>query len=688
VTLAASRGTLRALLQQATGRIDLQVLSLKEGARAALSVAVIIGANVYFDWPPLFVAALAALNTCMCDPGGPIRRRFPVLLAFTLLGALIMAGAGLARGGGIAAALPLGVFGIFCASFARIYGQTAQLVGTILGVMLVLAVDRPLPGLAQAATVAMAFIGGGLWATALTLAIWRIYPDRPAQRATAEVYRALAAMAEGLGALLDSSFSDETAWTRFAQTRMAAARAALETARDATLELQRARGGSGNWLRRGTIRLETAEQLLGGLAALAEILERADAHQRAAAQHLLQRLQPALAALANAIANDRTEAILPPVQSIATVAADVEASPESDPVRAIGAKIAERLRVAQTLSVPANYLPGAGLDGTPPGLRQRLLVPLAANLDWRSPALRHAARVAALAAPAFAFTMLWFTPYDHWLTITIVMTTQPYFGLTYARVLERIAGTIAGGLVAALVGLVCTTPAALAVAMFPLATITLAGRALSYGLFITWLTPLVVLLVDINQPGSSEWLVAGIRCLFTAAGGAVIVAGCFLLWPDFAPRQLAEEIRGAIATVGRYAASVLSSLAGEAPVDAANPARREAGIALNSLETTISRTLLEPIARQPPLLRSASLVDAALRRCTGRLTAMALDPATPPQLPRPAWQAWRDWVSRSSTALAEGDPRLPPWPSPSVESVARIARQFELMAGALERSPG
>jgi uncharacterized membrane protein YccC len=688
VALASPRGTLRALLKQATRRIDLQMLSLKEGARAALSVAVIIAANAYFDWPPLFVAALAALNTCMCDPGGPIRRRFPALLAFTLLGALVMAGAGLARGGGIAVALPLGVFGIFCASFARIYGQTPQLLGTILGVMLVLALDRPLPDIAQAATAAAAFIGGGLWAIVLTLVIWRIYPDRPAQRATAAAYRALAVMAEGLRSLPDASAADEAAWTRFAQTHTAAVRAAVETARAATLELQRARGGPGNWLRRAAIRLEAAEQLLGTLSALASVLEHADAPQHAAAAGLLRRLQPALAALAEAIAGEGTAAILPLDQSIAAIVAEVQALPERDPVRVLGRRIAERLRVAQTLSVPANYLPGAGLDGTPPALRQRLLMPLAANLDWRSPALRHAARVAALAAPALAFTMLWFTPYDHWLTITIVMTTQPYFGLSYARVLQRIAGTIAGGLVATLVGLVCTTPAALAVAMFPLATITLAGRALSYGLFITWLTPLVVLLVDINQPGSSEWLVAGIRCLFTIAGGAVIVAGCFLLWPDFAPRQLAVEMRGAIAAVGRYAASVLSYLAGEAPAEAAGPGRREAGIALNSLETTISRTLLEPVARQPSLLRSASLVDAALRRCTGRLTAMTLDPAVPQQLPRSAWQAWRDWMSQSCAALAAGDPRLPPWPGPSVESVARIARQFELMAGALERSPG
>ncbi len=688
VALQATPGTLRALFQQAWQRVDLQVLSLKEGARAALSVAAIIAANVYFDWPPLFIAALAALNTCMCDPGGPIRRRFPALLAFTLAGGLVMAGAGLARGGGIAVALPLGLFGLFCASFARIYGQTAQLLGTILGVMLVLALDRPLPDLLQAAIVAAAFIGGGVWAIVLTLVIWRIYSDRPAQHAASKAYRSLAAMAEGLRSLLDDSASDEAAWTQFARTRIAAVRAAIESARDAMLELQRARGGSGNWLRRGAIRLEAAEQLLGTLIALTDNLEHANERQRAVAQSLLQRLQPALASLADAINNEGTAAILPLTESIKAIVSAIEALPEPDPVRLIGINIAERLRVAQTLSVPANYLPGAGLNGTPPSLRQRLLVPLTVNLDWRSPALRHALRVVTLAAPALASTMLWFTPYDHWLMITIVMTTQPYFGLTYARVLERIGGTIAGGLVAALVGLVCTTPAVLAVAMFPLATITLAGRALSYGLFVTWLTPLVVLLIDVNQPGSSEWLVAGTRLLFTVAGVVVIVAGCFLLWPDFAPQDLTKQTRDVIAAVGRYAVSVLSSLVGEAPANRVDPARREAGIALNSLEAAISRALLGPRTGKQSPLQSATLIEAALRRCTGRLTAMAFDPATPSTLPQSAWLVWRDWIARSSATLAAGNPRLPAWPSPSVEPVARIARQFEIIAGALDRSPG
>ena len=52
---------------------------------------------------------------------------------------------------------------------------------------------------------------------------------------------------------------------------------------------------------------------------------------------------------------------------------------------------------------------------------------------WNDTNFRHALRAAVAAAPAIAFTLLWFTPYDHWLTITIVATMQPYFGMTFQK---------------------------------------------------------------------------------------------------------------------------------------------------------------------------------------------------------------------------------------------------------------
>ena len=104
-------------------------------------------------------------------------------------GRAITAGGGLARGLGLAVALPLGAFGLFALSFARVYGQAAQQIGMLLSFALIFALDRPLPDLATAAALAAGFIAGGLWATLLTLVIWRLHPFLPARRAVAEAYR-------------------------------------------------------------------------------------------------------------------------------------------------------------------------------------------------------------------------------------------------------------------------------------------------------------------------------------------------------------------------------------------------------------------------------------------------------------------------------------------------------------------
>ena len=171
-------------------------------------------------------------------------------------------------------------------------------------------------------------------------------------------------------------------------------------------------------------------------------------------------------------------------------------------------------------------------------------------------------------------------------------------------------------------------------------------------------------------------------------GGAVAVAGCLLLWPSWEPQRLVQEVRDAIAAQGRYAVAVLSHLLGEAPIAAVERARRAAGIASNSLEGSIGRALLEPVNTSHTALQTAMVIDAALRRCAGRATAIMLDPAMRTALPQAAWRAWRDWIARSTASLAAGNRRLEARPTTATETVARIARQLELIAGALERSAG
>ncbi len=266
---------------------------------------------------------------------------------------------------------------------------------------------------------------------------------------------------------------------------------------------------------------------------------------------------------------------------------------------------------------------------------------------------------------------------------------QPHFALTYTRALERVVGTALGGLVAALVGLVCTTPLAIAAAMFPLAMVALAVRAVSLGLFMAALTPLIVLLVETGQPGASQWSIAAARFGFTTLGGVVAVAAGFVLWPTWEPERLGQEARAAIGAHGAYAEAALTFIAGDGPAEAVQRARRAAGLATNSLEASISRALTEPGATGRARLEAALVIDAALRRTAGRLTAMQLDPGLRAALPRDALDAWRGWVGGAMRALAAGETELPPRPAVAeADSLVRVARQIELMAGAIQPLAG
>lgn len=666
--------------------VNARAVSLAEGMRAGLSVAVIIAVNEYLSFAPLREAAFAALLTCICDPGGPIRRRIPVLLSFALIGAAVTASFGLLREFGPAVALPLGVFGLFCSSFVRIYGQAPQQLGGLLASVQILSLDQGNPSLTEAAVLAAAFIGGALWAILLTLVIWRIHPFLPARRAVAEAYRQLSELVRDLRNLVRAPWITEAAWEAHARIHRRATREAIEAARTAVMDTVRSRGAASNRAAQAIIRLETADQIFGGLIALSDVLEHCSPTERNIAERVLRRMRPVLLILGRVVVTDDPDAHTRIDRAIETITADLRLLPADSPLRSVIDRITERLHIARTLAVPANLIPGVDPTGRTMPLWQRVVRPLRANLDWKSPALRHALRTAVTAAFPLAFTMYWFTPYDHWLTITVVATMQPYFSLTYTRAIESIAGTALGGLIAAAVGLVCTTPVSIAVAMFVLSISAFAIRAVSFGLFMMALTPLIVLLVETGSPDTHEWTIAAARAALTTVGGLIAVGANFLLWPSREPDLVAAAVKNAIAAHGTYADANFSSLLGETTAARLGQARRGAGVASNALEALITRALLEPGKRQHDSLEAAMVIDAALRRFAGRLATLLHDPAAVAGLPAETLRIWRDWIAGSLRLLGSGETELPPRPGGlETDALARIARQIELMSGVIGR---
>ena len=667
--------------------LDLHTINIAEGIRAAVACGVLILANEWLHWPPLVYMALAANLTCFCDLGGPIRPRMAALLSFSILGGAIWGVFGLLSAAGLLIVLPLATLVFFCNAFARVWGQSAQTVGNLLSVVLIFALDRPLAW-HEAPVVTAMFIAGGLWAIVLTLLLWRLHQYRPARESVAEVWRQLAALTGDLRRLAGREDLATADWDDHARAHRRAVRIAIENARGLVMDLVRTRGPLSLRGSQALLRLEAGDQLFGALIALTDLIDEAPPTRRAAIHRLLRILQPLLLNLAGLIADDARA----DKERMSRVIAGLEACAAGDPaLEGPVAAIADRLRVAVRLSTPEGYAAGSGVADEDSGSwRARLVTPVLGNLDWNSAMLRHALRTAAIAAPALAVSLMWHGSFARWLPITVVLTIQPFYATTWQRALERVAGTVLGGFIGAGLALLASTPLALAALLFPLCVIGFSARQVSYGAYVACLTPQLVVLVELLDPGHSSWEIAEMRALFTVIGGAVAVAGCLLLWPSWEPERLRRELTDTTAAYGRYAHAVLSLILGEASAAVAEESRRAAGVASNNLEVSLTRALQEPRRGQRPRLESAMAAASTLRRLAGPLSTLQHgrgphDHGLVEAGEQAFWRQWHDWIAEVFAALDKRGP-LPGRPKGTApEPLARLATQLELLAGALGR---
>jgi uncharacterized membrane protein YccC len=419
------------------------------------------------------------------------------------------------------------------------------------------------------------------------------------------------------------------------------------------------------------------------------VLEHTDTTTREAARHALPALRLLLAALADATARDQARDD-PEVRAVTTKLLDnVTALAQVPALTGLATAMVARLRIALLLTTPEGLLPGKeGTESSAAHGLDRVLTPARANLRWDSAVLRHAVRAGVVAAPALAFTLSSGNAYAHWLTITLVLTLQPFFALTWQKALERSAGTVLGGIAAAAIAVVVHTPLQTAAVMVPLAVAAFACRAVSFGLFMACLTPMVVLLSELGRPGTSEFLIATFRAGYTVAGGALAVAGGALLWPSWEPVRVRQALMNAIRAHAAYADLELAALAepGSVAAEQLETVRRAAGLASNNLETALNRALQEPRGSARLEAETGLVVDAALRRLAARLLALQHDPAqagTDPATP----VAWRRWVADSFAAIARGQNLPNPEPvDRDHPALGRMARQLSLIAGALHGS--
>ena len=318
-------------------------------------------------------------------------------------------------------------------------------------------------------------------------------------------------------------------------------------------------------------------------------------------------------------------------------------------------------------------------------------------LSWDSVVLRFALRVGMVTAAAVALTAALELRRGYWITITAVMILQPYTGTTSVRAVQRVLGTVVGGILTAGLAALFHDPVAIFALVFVFALLSVALLPLSYAAFSVFLTPTFVLLAEAS---TGDWHLAGVRILNTALGGGARAGRQPAAVAESGIRPAAANLARTITALRNYLALVVQRF-DDRSEDASRglrEARRQVGLAILNAEESFQRLLGEHRGPAEALAPAMTLLTYT-RRFTASIAALALSrhsvDAIPAEALAPFARAADAALADVAAALAAGRAPAPLGELPEPPSAAaspllrgrltRLGRQLKTLRDAAAR---
>jgi len=552
--------------------------------RSALAICVPLAVGFAAHQPTLgLLPAIGGLLASVVDIGGPYPARARRVVSATVAGGA----AGLVLGtlvhdrGWITIAVLIVVAGV--SALLATAGGTASVTGLQLLVYTSFGTG-PLGALRPWWHAPLLMLAGAGWALLLIVPGWLLHPRAAEQRAVAAVYRSLAGELRAAGT------------PGFAASRRAVT-TALNAAYDELLAVRSTSSGSDRRLMRLVALLTQSHLVAEAVATVAAEGTRAPAEMVSAAEQLAEAVRTGTA----------PPAIPPPWR---------------------GSPGAQAL--SDALAGAARLLAGERVSRTGlrrPSTRERLGQAAdqlrGGRLIWLS-----AVRLMACVGVAALMSEVLPLQRSYWVILTVAIVLKPDLGSVFARAVQRGLGTIVGVLLGAVIlavvpyGWPLLAPAAVLAALLPY------GRIRNYGLLSTFLTPLVVLLLDL--PARTGWRLAEARLVDTLLGCGIVLVIGYAPWPMSWYAHLPAQFARTVADVTAY---MQQALVERSP--SRHRLRRRAYRALSDLRAEFQRTLSEP----PAVSRRATAwwpAVAALEDVVDAVTAAAVAaghgaPPPPPQ---------------------------------------------------------
>ena len=601
-------------------------LAPAEGVRAALATVVALLPALYFHQAVFAWAAFAAFWCCLIEPGGTPREQMRILGIFTVAGAVLGGVTSLIATFPYWGVIPwLIVTGLF-AGLARALVPSMALLCALLGCVMLAGIGFPAHSFNDALTIALAFGGGGTWAIVLCLILWPQHPYAPARRAVGGCYQLLAVMAGELAAgRLQETVHRQTI------------RTAIERARGVALQID---AGHASYSMRGRLiaSLAGAERLFTAMLAVEHLVE---------TRGLDFEARGTLAAF-SALCQHASEAALSPNPDLKRLSG--EALGLADRIRVRSGTIGELVATsARTLGTLAD------------GLAEKARLPFDADAPKHVARLtpviwRHALRMVVGLLGTYLATQWLGLSYGFWALVAVLLVIQPSGQTTLVRALERVLGTIGGGVLALLATPFLPGPTEMMVALALFVIGAIAMRAVNYTLLVLFLSAHFIIVTEMTMPSDG---VAWLRILDNTLGSLIGLGCAFALFPQRQTQDMDGLLRAAIVGNIRYLSAVLN---GNDTVST-DRTQRQAGIDTTRAEFARgSLPLLGGLSGVGPGAERMHALLRALRSLSGEVTLLRFDMAAGLCAPDP--QTGQFWKEKAKALEAR-------------EPLAEIAGQLE-----------
>ncbi len=674
------------------------------GFRAALATVVPLAVDRAFGTGGGAWMSLAGFNGALIDRGGPYRMRAATMSMLALASATTALIA-TAAAGHPWIAVPVAFVVAFACGMMRAWPEVGPGFGVTVLVTFAIALSVPVPNTSAIFLRAAFIIIGGFWALVLAMVVWPLQPYRPVRIAVSACYRTIA---DYLDAIVAKSARGERPDSWELKQHLVTVRTAIEAGRTAVAVSRRGRSVETGRGERLLILHELSDQLYAHIIALTDVADSlpatdGDAPSRHALTNALESLAAFVRHLAGDIESEGADVARLPVTWGGSAMRDA-GDPGYEPVAALLDRMADYATAASatvaTLNSGAESAEHVGvLDIGEVGVPRSPLFSLAAVVNPESVVLHHALRLAIVTSAAVLLTRLLHLNHDYWVTLTAVVILQPYSGATRQKALQRVVGTVLGGVVAAGLSALFQSFVAVAVLVAIFTTLCVALLPLNYGAYAVFGTPAFVLLAESSV---GDWHLAGLRIINTLIGGALALFGARVLWPsqerNRTPEYAADALR-ANRDFLRVAVGLATQAPGPMPTQLRD-ARRRLALAASNAEESFQRLTGEhggPPDRLEPIM--AFLVYT--RRFASSTAALALASTASGATAPAALESFATEANRILDDLADAVAAgRSPAPFPSIGVVAmpdvgvavavrirvnRLARQLRMLHDAIDR---